>query len=139
MKKILVFLTAFLLSVPVCAADLPNILTDADASLYEQIFMLQSKEKIATAQKLEPQLTDSLLMNEVLYQRYTSKTYRTRGAELNAWMKKYYDMPGAVRISKIAKIKQATVRKPVVPNIISGGASIETAQSETWTAMGAKR
>ena len=134
MKKILVFLTAFLLSVPVCAADLPNILTDADASLYEQIFMLQSKEKIATAQKLEPQLTDSLLMNEVLYQRYTSKTYRTRGAELNAWMKKYYDMPGAVRISKIAKIKQATVRKPVVPNIISGGASIETAQSETWTA-----
>lgn len=134
MKKILVFLTAFLLSVPVCAADLPNILTDADASLYKQIFMLQSKEKIATAQKLEPQLTDSLLMNEVLYQRYTSKTYRTRGAELNAWMKKYYDMPGAVRISKIAKIKQATVRKPVVPNIISGGASIETAQSETWTA-----
>lgn len=133
MKKILVFLTAFLLSVPVCAADLPNILTDADASLYEQIFMLQSKEKITTAQKLEKQLTDPLLMNEVLYQRYTSKTYRTRGAELNAWMKKYYDMPGAVRISKIAKIKQATVRKPVVPNMISGGASIETAQSETWT------
>ncbi len=134
MKKILVFLTAFLLSVPVRAADLPNILTDADASLYEQIFMLQSKEKITTAQKLEKQLTDPLLMNEVLYQRYTSKTYRTRGAELNAWMKKYYDMPGAVRISKIAKIKQATVRKPVVPNMISGGASIETAQSETWTA-----
>lgn len=134
MKKILVFLTAFLLSVPVRAADLPNILTDADASLYEQIFMLQSKEKITTAQKLEKQLTDPLLMNEVLYQRYTSKTYRTRGAELNAWMKKYYDMPGAVRISKIAKIKQATVRKPVVPNMISGGSSIETAQSETWTA-----
>ena len=134
MKKILVFLTAFLLSVPVRAADLPNILTDADASLYEQIFMLQSKEKITTAQKLEKQLTDPLLMNEVLYQRYTSKTYRTRGAELNAWMKKYYDMPGAVRISKIAKIKQAAVRKPVVPNMISGGASIETAQSETWTA-----
>ncbi len=134
MKKILVFLTAFLLSVPVRAADLPNILTDADASLYEQIFMLQSKEKITTAQKLEKQLTDPLLMNEVLYQRYTSKTYRTRGAELNAWMNKYYDMPGAVRISKIAKIKQATVRKPVVPNMISGGASIETAQSETWTA-----
>ncbi|MDO5012347.1 MAG: lytic transglycosylase domain-containing protein [Pseudomonadota bacterium] len=134
MKKILVFLTAFLLSVPVRAADLPNILTDADASLYEQIFMLQSKEKITTAQKLEKQLTDPLLMNEVLYQRYTSKTYRTRGAELNAWMKQYYDMPGAVRISKIAKIKQAAVRKPVVPNMISGGASIETAQSETWTA-----
>ena len=134
MKKILVFLTAFLLSVPVRAADLPNILTDADASLYEQIFMLQSKEKITTAQKLEKQLTDPLLMNEVLYQRYTSKTYRTRGVELNTWMKKYYDMPGAVRISKIAKIKQATVRKPVVPNMISGGASIETAQSETWTA-----
>ena len=117
-------------------ADLPNIdvLSDADASLYTQIFLLQSQEEISAAQKLEEQLTDPLLMNEVLYQRYISDTYRTRGREITERMKKYYDMPGAERMVKLAKIKQATVRKASVPRSISGGASIETAQSETWTA-----
>lgn len=117
------------------AADLPNIdvLSDADASLYTQIFLLQSEEEISAAQKLEKQLTDPLLMNEVLFQRYISDTYRTRGKELTAWMEKYYDMPGTDRMVKLAKIKQASVRKAYIPRTISGGASIETAQSETWT------
>ena len=110
------------------------ILTDNDASLYEQIFVMQQNEKIDAAKKLEQQLTDKMLMNEVLYQRYTSKTYRTRGAEINAWMNKYYDMPGATRMEKLAQIKKTTVRKASVPKMISGTDSIETAQSETWTA-----
>lgn len=134
MKKIFTFLIAIFLPISVYATDLPDVLSDADASLYEQIFTLQANEKISAAQKLEKQLSDPLLMNEVLYQRYISKTYHTRGKEIAAWMNKYYDMPGAERMAKLAKIKQATVRKPVVPRTISGGASIETAQSETWTA-----
>lgn len=136
MKKIFTFLIAIFLPFAAIGADLPNIdvLSDADASLYTQIFLLQSEEEITAAQKLEQQLTDPLLMNEVLYQRYISDTYRTRGKEITAWMEKYYDMPGAERMVKLAKIKQATVRKAYVPRTISGGASIETAQSETWTA-----
>lgn len=126
---------AIFLPIGAIAADLPNIdvLSDADASLYTQIFLLQSEEEISAAQKLEKQLTDPLLMNEVLFQRYISDTYRTRGKELTAWMEKYYDMPGADRMVKLAKIKQASVRKAYIPRTISGGASIETAQSETWT------
>ena len=120
-------LTAFALSAP-------DVLSDADASLYAQIFMLQDKEKIDTAMKLEKQLDDKLLMNEVLMQRYVSKTYHTKGAEVAAWMEKYYDMPGADRMAKLANIKKVTVRKPSLPNSISGSESIETAQSETWTA-----
>lgn len=136
MKKIFTFLIAIFLPFAAVGADLPNIdvLSDADASLYTQIFLLQSEEEITAAQKLEQQLTDPLLMNEVLYQRYISDTYRTRGKEIAAWMEKYYDMPGAERMVKLAKIKQANVRKAYVPRTISGGASIETAQSETWTA-----
>jgi soluble lytic murein transglycosylase-like protein len=42
-------------------------------------------------------------------------------------------MPGAERLSKIAKLKQASVHKPVVPHIVTGKEYIETAQSETWT------
>jgi len=133
MKKFFTFLIAIILPTYVYAADLPEILTDADASLYEQIFVLQSREKIDAAQRLQKQISDPLLMNEVLYQRYISKTYHTRGREIAAWMNKYYDMPGAERMAKLAKIKKATVRSPKVPRTISGGDSIETAQSETWT------
>ena len=134
MKKILSFLLGVLMPLNLLAADLPQILTDVDASLYEQIFMLQDNEKINTALKVENQIADRLLMNEVLYQRYISDTYRTRGKEIVAWMELYYDMPGAARMEKLAKIKQATVRKAKKPNIITGSESIETAQSETWTA-----
>jgi len=113
---------------------LPQILTDVDASLYQQVFDLQDKEKINTAINVQSQIADNLLMNEVLYQRYVSDTYRTRGKEIVMWMERYYDMPGATRMEKLAKIKQATVRKAKVPAIMSGSESIETAQSETWTA-----
>ena len=116
------------------AADLPQILTDVDASLYQQVFDLQDKEKINTAINVQSQIADNLLMNEVLYQRYISDTYRTRGKEIAIWMERYYDMPGATRMEKLAKIKQTTVRKAKVPAIMSGSESIETAQSETWTA-----
>lgn len=113
---------------------MPQILTDVDASLYQQVFDLQDKEKINTAINVQSQIADNLLMNEVLYQRYISDTYRTRGKEIAIWMERYYDMPGAARMEKLAKIKQATVRKAKVPAIMSGSESIETAQSETWTA-----
>ena len=134
MKKFLTIFIGLIFPLNILAADLPQILSDVDASLYEQVFVLQDKEKINTAINVQSQIADKLLLNEVLYQRYISDTYHTRGKEIVAWMEKYYDMPGAARMEKLAKIKQATVRKPRVPSIMSGSESIETAQSETWTA-----
>jgi soluble lytic murein transglycosylase-like protein len=134
MKKIFAIFTGLILPLNLLAADLPQILTDVDASLYAQVFALQDKEKINTAINVQSQIADPLLMSEVLYQRYISDTYHTRGKEIATWMEQYYDMPGATRMEKLAKIKQATVRKARVPNTISGSESIETAQSETWTA-----
>ena len=134
MRKIICFFAVFLMPVCAWAVRLPHVLTDVDAKLYEQIFILQDKEKINTAIKVENQIADKLLMNEVLYQRYISDTYHTKGKELAAWMEKYYDMPGAPRLKKIANFKQANVRNPKVPTISTGTESIETAQSETWTA-----
>lgn len=134
MKKILGILFAAILPLSAWATEYLDVLTDADASLYEQIFTLQANEKIDSAIKLEKQLSDPLLMNEVLFQRYISKTYHTKGKEVSAWMTKYYDTPGAVRMEKLAKIKKVKVRSAKLPTSISGGASIETAQSETWTA-----
>lgn len=133
MKKLLAFLFAIFCPLSVMALESIDILSDEDAAVYQQIFLLQDKEKIDSAKKLESKLMDKSLMHEVLYQRFISKTYHTRGAELQSWMNKYYDMPGAERLSKIAKIKQVSVKKPDLPNVLTGKEYIETAQSETWT------
>lgn len=134
MTRLVAIFIGLIIPLNLLAADLPQILSDVDARLYEQVFVLQDKEKINTAIKVQSQIADKLLLNEILYQRYISDTYHTRGKELTAWMDQYYDMPGATRMEKLAKIKQATVRRPKVPAIMSGSESIETAQSETWTA-----
>ncbi len=92
MRKILLFLLLFILPINLSAITNIDVLSDTDAETYSQIFILQDKEKIDSAKKLESKLSDSLLMNEVLYQRFISKTYHTRGVELQNWLNAYYDM-----------------------------------------------
>ena len=134
MKKIIGIFVAIFLPVSAFASITLEVLSDVDASLYSQIFVLQENEKIDTAMKMQKQLENDLLLNEVLFQRYISKTYHTKGQEVVNWMNKYYDMPGADRMAKLANIKKVSVRSPKLPSPISGSESIETAQSETWTA-----
>lgn len=133
MRKIIAIFIGVLFVGTAYAKPVIDVLTDSDADIYQQIFLLQGKEKIDSAKKLESKLTDKILMNEVLYQRFFSKTYRTRGAEISSWMNKYYDMPGAARVEKLSKIKKVKVRKPVVYSSLTGKSNGETAQSETWT------
>ena len=133
MKKIISILVGVFFVGSALARPVIDVLTDADADVYQQIFMLQDKEKIDAAKKLEPKISDKILMNEVLYQRYFAKTYKTRGAELSSWMNKYNDMPGAERVAKLAKIKKVNVKKPVVYSVLTGKSGSESAQSETWT------
>ena len=133
MKKIVVILITLFFGFTANARPVIDILTDADVDIYQQIFMLQSKEKIDSAKKLESKLADKILMNEVLYQRFFSKTYKTRGVEVTDWMEKYYDMPGAARVGKLATLKKAKARKPVTYSVLTGKSNGETAQSETWT------
>jgi hypothetical protein len=88
MKKIFASFIVLFMPYMAWALDLPMVLTDVDASLYQQIFVLQDKEKINTAINVQGQIADQLLMNEILYQRYISDTYHTRGREVAAWMDK---------------------------------------------------
>ena len=106
MKKIFTFFALLFLPFIAMANPTLDVLSDGDASLYKQIFELQDKEKINSATKLQSQLQDDLLLNEVLYQRYFSDSYTTRGKEITAWMNKYNDMPGAVRMKKLANLKR---------------------------------
>ncbi|MBO4672678.1 MAG: lytic transglycosylase domain-containing protein [Alphaproteobacteria bacterium] len=133
MKKIILILIAVFCVRVAEAKPVIDVLTDSDAEIYQQIFLLQDKEKIDAAKKLEANLTDKMLMNEVLYQRFFSKTYHTRGQEVISWMDKYYDMPGAPRVAKLGAIKKVKVKKPVTYSVLTGKSKGENAQSETWT------
>lgn len=133
MKKIFAFLIVCLFPTVLLANEALNVLSVEDAATYEQIFLLQSKEKVDAAVKLDKTVIDPMLMNEVLYQRYFSKTYRTKGVEVANWLNKYYNMPGAERMYKLSKLKQVSAKSPKVPGTLIGRSSIETAQSETWT------
>ena len=63
MKKLLSIFIAIFFALPVCALESADVLSDENAALYAQIFMLQDKEKIETAKKIEAKLTDKSLMN----------------------------------------------------------------------------
>ncbi len=132
MKKFLTFIFLWFIPVALCFGAELDVLSDEDVAVYEQIFKLQAAEKIDSAIKLDKKISDKLLMNEVLYGRYTSKTYRTKGKEIADWMTNYNDMPGAERMEKLGKLKKATVRSAKLPTIV-GVRTIEAAQSETWT------
>jgi len=133
MRKIIFVIFAVVMPSLVFAVPAIDVLSDADESLYSQIFMLQDSEKFSVAEKLQRQLSDPILMNEVLYQKYFSKNYHTKGTEVKSWMDKYNDMPGAVRMEKLSKTKKVVTKSAHVPNMLTGGMSIENAQSETWT------
>src|SRR5574344_1270870 len=130
---LIIFSVSFVMTGAVADDELPQILSESDATIYKEIFRLQAAEKISAAMDIEKSLKDQILQCEVLYQRYTSKTYRTKGKELAAWMQKCYNKPGADRIAKIAKIKKASVRSPKlpIPAVILGE---DVARSESWTA-----
>ena len=127
MKKLILLFSLIIL--PCFASSKINILSSENAELYKEIFALQSKEKIEDAQKKEKDLSDDTLLNEVLFQRYTSKTYRTKGKEVSNWLYKYFNMPGADRMYKLSKIKKVSAKSPKIPPIIAGKFS-ESPQSE---------
>lgn len=99
------------------AVQLPQVLSDKDAKLYERIFEVQDGGDWKTADKLIAKLEDKVLMGHVLYQRYMHPTaYRSRYAELKDWMAEYGDHPGAERVYKLALSRRpAKHRNPQAP------------------------
>jgi peptidoglycan lytic transglycosylase len=85
------------------ANELPKILNNKDAKLYQQIFQLQENGNWRKSDKLIKQLKDPLLMGHVQYQRYMHPTlYRAKYSELHLWMKAYADHPGAEKLYRLA-------------------------------------
>jgi soluble lytic murein transglycosylase-like protein len=136
MKK-LFLLSSFLfffLARAACAEQIPSILSDSDAEIYATIFKLQAAEKHTEAGKLYKEISDPLLMSDVLFQKYMSRTYRTSGLEMRAWMEKYHDMPGAQQIAALAKKRNVATRAATTPTSVALTGDF-VARSENWTAQ----
>ncbi|WP_321393137.1 lytic transglycosylase domain-containing protein [Emcibacter sp.] len=93
-------------------------LSDADVSLYQEIFELQRDGKWSSADRLIKKLNNNILMGHVLYERFMHPTaYTSQYRELSAWMLKYPDHPGAKRIYDLAVKKNggrnSRLHKPV--------------------------
>jgi soluble lytic murein transglycosylase-like protein len=92
------------------------ILSDEDAALYREIFDLQDAGHWKRADKLIVALENDILLGHVLFQRYMHPTaYRSSFAELSKWLEQNADLPGAVRIYRLARRRQGQARPPKVP------------------------
>ena len=103
---------------------LAQILSDNDKQLYLEIFALQHRGKMKSANVKIKQVQNRILMGHVLYQRYMHPTaYRSSYNELKNWLRYYADHPGASNIYKIASRRgnaRALVRpkKPTIPKYL---------------------
>ncbi|MHA1537496.1 MAG: lytic transglycosylase domain-containing protein [Alphaproteobacteria bacterium] len=84
------------------AITLPEILNAADVARYRRIFALQSRGAWGPADREIRRLSDRTLLGHVLFQRYMSRRYRSRYAQLRSWLARYADHPQAKRIYKLA-------------------------------------
>ncbi len=115
-------------------------LQTTDAALYKTIFDHQNAGRWSAADKLLPQLTEDHLRGHVLYQRYMHPSYKSGFGELQAWLDKYADLPGAERIYRLAEsrrgvLDRAALRKPGTRKGLSTGTlALLDDSSATYTA-----
>jgi soluble lytic murein transglycosylase-like protein len=112
-------------------ADLPTILSAADAEHYRNIFALQEAGHWAAADHEIAALGNKLLLGEVLAQRYRHRGYRTSYEELARWLDQYADEPDAKALYALALSRHPRgapmPHKPVaaVPPSDAGGDDVD--------------
>ncbi|MDR2268798.1 MAG: lytic transglycosylase domain-containing protein [Rickettsiales bacterium] len=132
MKKVLFMLCCLSAVFAAWAEPLPTILSESDAETYSKIFELQGRGKFDSAKKLEAKIEDRILIGEVLYQRYMSKGYYSRGVEIAEWLNKYASHPGADNMFKLSKKKKVLARSPNLP-VLANVKAEAGAYNESYT------
>ncbi|MGF1474035.1 MAG: lytic transglycosylase domain-containing protein [Geminicoccaceae bacterium] len=132
---------------PAAVADLPlleapDILSAADAAIYQRVFRLQEDGNWGEADIAVAALDDRLLMGHVLRQRYLHPSaYRSEFEELVGWLATYDDHPGALRIFRLAeKRRPADAALPPQPDgrvLLGSGQELahESAKSQLVSAL----
>ncbi|MFM9889477.1 MAG: lytic transglycosylase domain-containing protein [Rickettsiales bacterium] len=83
-------------------ANDPAQLAAADTVQYRLIFAAQDAGDFAAADAHIAQLTNHALLGHVLAERYLDPRYHASAAQLDQWLDRYRDHPGAARIAKLA-------------------------------------
>jgi soluble lytic murein transglycosylase len=110
--------TAFVYALP-ARAEVPGVLSGADARTYHAIFDAQKAGNIAKAEALASDLSDKSLMGYVLADRYlAARHYKTSFSDLKSWLETYADLPPAGRIYSLA-LKRRPNRRTAVPAPVS--------------------
>lgn len=108
------------------APGMPKAMAPESALLYRKIFMYQAAGDIKTADAILKKLTDTRLRGAVLFQRYIHPTaYKPKFQELEDWLNRYADQPGADRVYRMAlnrtpKGYKGTLAKPRKASWIPG-------------------
>lgn len=101
------------------------VLSDDDVSRYRTIFALQERGDMEGANEVLRDVENEILHGHVLFQRYLHPTaYRSNFKELDRWMVRYADHPGARRIHRLA-----TRRKP------GGAKAPKRAERRRWRTL----
>lgn len=78
-------------------------LTTSDARLYADLFNAVDRGDFDAASQTADKVSDKCLMGYVEYRRLMQPQKRSTFQELSAWLKKYADLPAAVRVFALAK------------------------------------
>jgi len=89
-----------------------TVLSPDAVKTYGAIFAAQKTGQFAKADSLTAKLGDKSLVGYVLEDRYLGPNYRSKFAELKAWLEDYGDLVGADQIYRLA-VKRAPKKTPV--------------------------
>src|SRR5579862_553235 len=106
-------------------ADLPTVLSTAEAERYRLVILLQESGQWAAADREVSGIKNPVLMGHVLSQRYLHPKYRASYAELANWLNLYGDEPGAKAIYSLALQRQPAgappPKKPETVTLVAQG------------------
>lgn len=107
---------------------LPQPLAPSEAARIRRIFALQAKNDIPAALAECEQVTDTLLLPDLLADRYLSGSAHPNPTELTAWLAQYQDLPDAAAIHALLAIQSPKIAAslpvpsavPALPVVVSG-------------------
>lgn len=107
---------------------LPQPLAPSEAARIRRIFALQAKNDIPAALAEFEQVSDTMLLPDILADRYLAGGARPNQADLTAWLAQYRDLPDAAAIHallatqspKIAAAMPMPAAIPSLPTAVSG-------------------
>ena len=106
---------------------LPQPLAPSEAARIRRIFLLHAKSDIPAALAETEQLTDDLLLPDILADRYLLGGLRPPTAELTAWLAQFRDLPDAPAIHALLKAQSpkiaAAMPAPISPASLPAASS----------------